>query len=230
VGATGDDGQAARLPEVQERVLGHPATDAERTDTMNEMQAVNGTLTEHHCPTLGEISRQVADEFAAMTPEAVDRWWALVELAGRADEARRFTALSCVEIERRKMNMPRIRMVRTLTQQLSVEDAPVSRGSVQARVPSLESVMVADDSGRGYAGRRPVAALRAFLSVTVRVNGKTWKVSDMRRAELIAAIDRWDRLAHGNQERADMARDVLSTMTGDERALDAVRRLEQAAA
>jgi hypothetical protein len=49
----------------------------------------------------------------------------------------------------------------------------------------------------------------------------------MRREELSKAIEQWQRQARGCWEHAEMARDMLREMHGTERAIDAVRRLEQ---
>src|SRR5690606_21906460 len=128
---------------------------------------------------LSDISKAVWVKHRAMTQAAIAAWWAAVEDEGLADAAREAAAVTALDAARRSANTPPYQQARALTSELSVG----------GRV-SLSEAMTADDSGRGFVGRRPVAALRAFLSVRVRFEGRVMRPGEMQREQMLAYAER----------------------------------------
>lgn len=184
---------------------------------------------------LRDITGAVWKKHRAVTQQAMAEWWALVEEHDRVAEVREFVAAHYLEAERRARNRPHYAQAAELTERLSVEPprastpiaAAAAPASVRERVTgSLVTLMTTTDTGAGYTGRRPVAALRAFLRVRVKVDGKVVNPGALYRHEMLAYAEKLEAQGRGCFEHAALFRDLWAVTREGERGLDAVRRLE----
>lgn len=178
-----------------------------------------------------ELARRVYAMHRCVSEAAV---MALIESAedeGRGRDLQELAARLLLDQERRNGNKPVYAKAQALSS-LSVEEPPAGyhqpNQPVRERVSSLESVMTGDDQRRGYTGRRPVAALRAFLGVTIKVDGRAVQPARLRREDMLPYAEQLERQGRGCFDHAALMRDLWAVTRPGERGLEAVRRLESA--
>lgn len=182
-----------------------------------------------------EVARLVYAKHQAVTDQALDEFVERIEDAGQSTvlAAVRLLGRMMLEDQRRTLNKPHFTRVQALSDDLAVEPPPAGYHqpnapgptTVRERVPSLDRVMTGDDQGRGYRGIRPISALKAFLPVKIKINGKTVTPGTIKREQMPTYIEQLERQGRGCLEHASMMRDLYAATKPGETGAQAVRRL-----
>lgn len=184
-----------------------------------------------------DMARRIYALYGETSEDAVDAFCESAEENGLGRELQELAARMLLDQERRNDNKPVYARAQALSESLRIEAPPagykepsapaappVTVTTVRERVSSLQMVMTGDDQGRGYAGRRPLAALRAALDLKLpnaMLAKHATKDVLMQQATLL------EQQAQGALNHAAILRDLADVMLPGEKALTAVSRLER---
>lgn len=169
-------------------------------------------------PSLHEVAREIYLLHHDISQPAVTEFLQRVRDYGQVEDLVAWAAKELLNKARLQANQPIYAKAHALRERLTVEPAPAGYHPPASpiRSPLVQIVPV------------PVAALREVLALKVRIgDGKLRLVRDMTRAELMLAAEQLKKTAAGCQRNADLLLTMASYARLDERAIDAVRRLER---